>query len=410
MGGVNQFRPTDVKQGELSDCWFLAALSVTAQRKPQALQELKFRYDDKKGACEVLFYKNFEEVPVVIDDRVPVTELGEPAFAKPRHVQEGGGLWVPLIEKAYAKLHHSYEAIAEGYVSDGLVDINKRGQGDQFNMHEEAFLRLMENGAAWPKILMWHNQGYLLGASTPDHPDHDSAVISGIVQGHAYGILDVREVEQHRLVKLRNPWADATEWKGDFSDKSPLWTMYLKKKLNFKDEDDGEFWMPFSDFTQHFMYVFVCRVFDDAKPPKQLSGQWKGKTAGGGPQDQLKFSQNPQYHLAVSGPTQLYITLTQEDKRDLGEPFHHIGLWLFDKDGKRAASCKKSTIVSRSSDYSNFRTTSLEIDHLAPKSEPYTLVPTTFDAGQEAHFEIYVYADSGVGVQFTPIPAKAPSA
>lgn len=32
-------------------------------------------------------------------------------------------------------------------------------------------------------------------------------------QGHAYAILDLREVENHKLVKLRNPWGD-TEWAG----------------------------------------------------------------------------------------------------------------------------------------------------------------------------------------------------
>jgi hypothetical protein len=31
--------------------------------------------------------------------------------------------WVPLVEKAYAKLHLSYDTIENGLISDALVDL-----------------------------------------------------------------------------------------------------------------------------------------------------------------------------------------------------------------------------------------------------------------------------------------------
>lgn len=41
--------------------------------------------------------------------------------------------------------------------------------------------------------------------------------------GHAYAVLTIREVKGIQLLNLRNPWGDF-EWKGDWSDTSPLWT------------------------------------------------------------------------------------------------------------------------------------------------------------------------------------------
>lgn len=60
----------------------------------------------------------------------------------------------------------------------------------------------------------------------------------GIVSSHAYTILSVNEIEYKgkrlRLLKLRNPWGHQ-EWKGDWSDKSSLWTPELRKQLNVSD-------------------------------------------------------------------------------------------------------------------------------------------------------------------------------
>ena len=53
----------------------------------------------------------------------------------------------------------------------------------------------------------------------------------GIVEGHAYSILDSREVQTEtgveRIIKIRNPWG-SYEWNGDWSDKSSKWTSDLK--------------------------------------------------------------------------------------------------------------------------------------------------------------------------------------
>jgi hypothetical protein len=41
----------------------------------------------------------------------------------------------------------------------------------------------------------------------------------------------VREVDGHKLVQIRNPWANEVEWNGPWSDSSPEWSDRMKHKL-----------------------------------------------------------------------------------------------------------------------------------------------------------------------------------
>jgi hypothetical protein len=59
----------------------------------------------------------------------------------------------------------------------------------------------------WRDLQRWHSDancvvtvGSLAGS---DHAKSEQ----GIVFGHAYSLLDVRQIDKHRLVKLRNPWS-----------------------------------------------------------------------------------------------------------------------------------------------------------------------------------------------------------
>lgn len=63
----------------------------------------------------------------------------------------------------------------------------------------------------------------MIGAGSPAGSDTDTSEM-GIVQGHAYSVLDVYEVEGNKLIQLRNPWGEETEWLGAWSDKSKEWT------------------------------------------------------------------------------------------------------------------------------------------------------------------------------------------
>lgn len=62
------------------------------------------------GIISFHFYKNGEWVPVSVDTRIPYGDKDSPSFNSPiyGHCRNPDAMWVPLIEKAYARLHSNY--------------------------------------------------------------------------------------------------------------------------------------------------------------------------------------------------------------------------------------------------------------------------------------------------------------
>ncbi|KAL2239163.1 UNVERIFIED_CONTAM: Calpain-type cysteine protease DEK1, partial [Sesamum indicum] len=301
--------PSDVCQGRLGDCWFLSAVAVLTE--VSRISEVIITPDyNEEGIYTVRFCIQGEWVPVVVDDWIPCESPGKPAFATSR---KGNELWVSILEKAYAKLHGSYEALEGGLVQDALVDLTG-GAGEEIDMRSAQSQIDLASGRLWSQLLRFKQEGFLLGAGSPSGSDvHVSSC--GIVQGHAYSILQVREVDGHKLVQIRNPWANEVEWNGPWSDSSPEWTDRMKHKLKHVPQaKDGIFWMSWQDFQIHFRSIYVCRVY----PPEMrysVHSQWRGYSAGGC-QDYETWHQNPQFRLRATGPDaslpiHVFITLTQ---------------------------------------------------------------------------------------------------
>ncbi|KAE8735485.1 Calpain-type cysteine protease DEK1 [Hibiscus syriacus] len=301
--------PSDVCQGRLGDCWFLSAVAVLTEvsRIPEVIITPEY---NEEGIYTVRFCIQGEWVPVVVDDWIPCESPGKPAFATSKKANE---LWVSILEKAYAKLHGSYEALEGGLVQDALVDLTG-GAGEEIDMRSPQAQLDLASGRLWSQLLRFKQEGFLLGAGSPSGSDvHVSS--SGIVQGHAYSLLQVREVDGHKLVQIRNPWANEVEWNGPWSDSSSEWTDRMRHKLKHVPQSkDGIFWMSWQDFQIHFRSIYVCRVY----PPEMrysVHGQWRGYSAGGC-QDYNSWNQNPQFRLRATGqdasyPIHVFITLTQ---------------------------------------------------------------------------------------------------
>ena len=111
--------PKDVIQGELGSCWFLSALALLVEKPFLLLNCMVSQYYNPKGLYQVRLCRRGEWVVVNVDDYLPCDKSDQLVFSLGRRRQ----LWVPLMEKALAKLYGSYEAIARGACADGLQSL-----------------------------------------------------------------------------------------------------------------------------------------------------------------------------------------------------------------------------------------------------------------------------------------------
>jgi hypothetical protein len=58
-----------------------------------------------------------------VDDYLPVNSKNELLYARSYNNDNESEYWVSLIEKAYAKLHGSYQSLNGGQIEDALRDL-----------------------------------------------------------------------------------------------------------------------------------------------------------------------------------------------------------------------------------------------------------------------------------------------
>mmetsp|Transcript_10613 Transcript_10613/g.17823 ORF Transcript_10613/g.17823 Transcript_10613/m.17823 type:complete len:187 (+) Transcript_10613:431-991(+) len=184
--------------------------------------------------------KNGRNVKITLDDYI-VCKRGhewQPAFSRAK----GNELWVLLLEKAWAKLHGSFDRIVAGNTYITLRDLSGA---------PAEYLRIKENEDIFERILDADQKNWCIGASISGKEDYESL---GLVNGHAYSVIKAALItdadgNEVKLLNIRNPWG-RTEWTGDWGDDSELWTPEIREQVGMSDEviDDGTFWMNIDDF------------------------------------------------------------------------------------------------------------------------------------------------------------------
>jgi len=188
----------------------------------------------KKGIFCFRFFKNFKWRYVLVDNRLPCNKIYNDnqiptlLYGKCRARNE---FWVPLIEKAYAKLHGSYRTLVSGFIDDGLVDLtgltskkiiiedtlstNKQKADELWDiLLQNSTLTFNEgnqktSGGKLVSAKFFTRNKTMMGCSAESKGNSvEKEVVlhnrhTGVLAGHAYSILDVFEIPKPRGKKRK---------------------------------------------------------------------------------------------------------------------------------------------------------------------------------------------------------------
>ncbi|XP_038425764.1 calpain-8 isoform X1 [Canis lupus familiaris] len=415
VGGATR---TDICQGSLGDCWLLAALASLTLNQ-ELLHRVVPRGQDFQqnyaGIFHFQFWQYGEWVEVVVDDRLPSKD-GELLFL---HSETGNEFWGALLEKAYAKLNGSYEALTGGSTVEGFEDLTG-GISEYYDLKKPParLFQIIQKALRAGSLLACS-----IHVSSAAEAGAEVTTRHKLVKSHAYSVTGVIEVDfrgrPEKLIRLRNPWGEV-EWTGAWSDDAPEWNDIdprQKEELDRRAED-GEFWMSFLDFLGQFSRLEICNLSPDSLSSEELhkwnlvlfNGRWtRGSSAGGCANFPATYWTNPQFkiHLdevddsqegCVSKPhCTVLLGLMQKNcrrQKSTGQGMLSIGYAVYKLESPADTPLGQNFFLgrqpfARSSAHANLREVSSRL--LLPPGE-YLLVPSTFEPFQDGDFCLRVFS------------------
>jgi hypothetical protein len=233
--------PLTIHQGPVGDCYLMSVMGAVAYRHPEAVRNMIHPHPD--GSYEVRF-PNRKIIQIS-----PLTD-SELVMCAP----EGGdhGIWVAVLEKAYAEVRRETKETRSGVeldVDDAVTRDLISGGGRMgpviavFTGHDSVALRVgalakrnPANAADQAQALLseLHQFPYrIMAAASANKP-----MPKGMPGKHAYGVLNYDPTR--RVVRLFNPWGN------DFTPSGP------SGMVNGYATRQGVFDIPLQDFVQLF--------------------------------------------------------------------------------------------------------------------------------------------------------------
>uniref|UniRef100_A0A3Q3KFM2 Calpain-3 n=1 Tax=Monopterus albus TaxID=43700 RepID=A0A3Q3KFM2_MONAL len=446
VDGANR---TDICQGELGDCWLLAAIAcLTLNEKLlyRVIPQDQSFTENYAGIFHFQFWRYGEWIDVVVDDRIPTCN-NQLMFTKSFRINE---FWSALLEKAYAKLHGSYEALKGGNTLEAMEDFTggvteyfelSEAPGELYNIMRKALERGSLMGCAIDVSCSENNkmhrkprgQGPQTTEPRGNSSEMESQTRHGLVKGHAYSIIALEEDTRIRLIRLRNPWGWVL-WKGPWSANSKEWsTISIADRENLKKQTlvSSEFWMSFEDFKRNFTKLEMCNLTPDTLQGDERhswtvsvhEGRWvRGSSAGGCRNFPDTFWTNPQYWLELyeedDDPEDgevvctVVVALMQKGRRMQryqGAKFLTIGFSIYEVMWGVNQHMQKDFFLYTASKakcktYINLREVT-ERFRLPPGQ--YVIIPTTFEPHEEGEFILRVFSEKQSPIVFVSDRAHA---
>lgn len=281
-------KSAEIVQGEVQDCYLVSALSSMTS-VAGLVEGFCVARDEVVGVYGFIFYRDCYWVPVIVDDllftRVPKYEQLAAVEKELYHFDKekynstarkggeslyfskcgkSGETWVPLVEKAYAKLHGDYASVGFGRPCDAIEDMT----GGVSNLILTT--DILDVDKFWNDELLKANTDRLFGCwfKTLDggRSGLTNATVDGLVGNLSHSVIRAIEVKGKRFVVLRNPWGEAS-WGGPWSDGSKEWTpewLEVLPQLGHDFGGNGQFVMDYSDFLNIWQEIQRTLLFDDS--------------------------------------------------------------------------------------------------------------------------------------------------
>ena len=201
---VNGATYSDIHQGALGDCYFVASLGEVALKNQAAITNMFTVNGD--GTYTVRFFNSGVAQYVTVDSYLPTNSGGGLLYANSGAMYNNSSneLWTALAEKAYVQMNemgwvrgsmtgtgqNSYAALDGGYIYAALGHIT--GQATT------AFA-YTTGASAFTTFVNAYNQGKSIGFASKVTPDSSS-----VVGSHAYAVVGYNATNQ--TITLFNPW------------------------------------------------------------------------------------------------------------------------------------------------------------------------------------------------------------
>lgn len=437
-----------VKQGMLGDCWFLCACAALQKSKYLLAKVIPpgqpiWRDEKYRGCFTCRIWQFGHWVEVTIDDRLPCLG-GKLCFSQ---CQTEDVFWLPLLEKAYAKVHGSYEQLWAGQVADALVDLTG-GLAERWALKDpcrstekERASKVLEKEVL--RKLMNLKEKCVMSCSVFSSRQGTS----DLGEFHAFIVVDMQDLSKVSgkeivLLRIRNPWGRRC-WKGPWREGGPGWLQLepvVAAEL-LSQIQEGEFWVEEEEFFVEFdeiitgypiteegqlQSLYTDRVLSHTQ---KLYGSWVRGQSAGGCRNNSTFPMNPKFWLRVCEQSELCIALLQKHRKYStdwagrirnwprieepdpslsdgirGKNYHAVGLhiWKVEKKQFNLSRTFSAPPVSGTVCHSYNREVHL---HCSLSPGYYLVVPSTFLNNAEGNFLLRIFSSGRISLSEIKLPS-----
>jgi hypothetical protein len=198
VGGASY---SDVVQGQVGDCYFVAALAGVARFSPQTIQQMAI--DNGDGTFTIRFFNGGYADYVTVDRYLPIWSDGTAEYASfgGKYSSSANELWVSLIEKAYVQISeegwlghaavNSYANINTGYSDLVISELTGRPAGWTWLTNASPNDLIAAINAGKSTVLA----------------SKQSGSGNGVIDAHGYSLVGYNAA--NGLFTLYNPWGCA---------------------------------------------------------------------------------------------------------------------------------------------------------------------------------------------------------